>query len=154
MRGHKNALKALESNESISNITESLNKAFAELISFDNRIFTNIHDFNAHIDSIIKLGENNPRYLVNYTRNHRQEIFDLRNKDNRCNEALNRLMNERNRIVSFDEYVFPTVDEFRSFIDEVLQRGQQDPSYLMKFSKEDNRIHHTLNVLSGFMKKL
>ena len=155
MRRHKNALKALESNESISNITEPLNKAFAEMISFDNRIFTNIHDFNAHIDSIIKLGENNSRYLVSYTRNHRQEIFDLRNKDNRCHEALNRLMNERNRIVSFDEYVFPTVDEFRSFIDEVLQRGQQDPSYLKRFIMIHEKaltLLNGVNSLTSFVK--
>lgn len=146
MRRHTNALKALEANESISSITEPLNKAFAELISFDNRVFARVEDFNAHIDGIIKLGKTNPRYLVNFTRNLRQEITELRNRDNRCHEALNKLMGIRNRIVSFDEYIFPTVDEFRSFMDTVLQREQHDPSYLKRFIK----IHEkALTVLSG-----
>lgn len=146
MRCHTNALKALESNESISSITEPLNKAFAELISFDSRVFARVEDFNAHIDGIIKLGKTNPRFLVNFTRNHCQEISELQNRDNRCHEALNKLMGIRNRIVSFDEYIFPTVDEFRGFMDTVLQRGQHDPSYLKRFIK----IHEkALTVLNG-----
>ena len=145
MRRHKKALQSLENKKGINRIIEPLNKAFGELISFDNRIFTNVKDFNSYIDRIIVQGKNDPRFLVSFTKNLHQEITDLRNGDNCCLEALNRLMNARNKIVSFDEYIFPTVTEFSSFIENILQKGRQDPAFLKRFI----RVHEkTLTVFN------
>ena len=135
MRQHNKALRDLEIREGINSITEPLNKAFAELISFDNRVFSNIDDFNAYIDMIIQQGKNNPRFLVRFTENLHKEITALRNSDCRCQEALNKLLYIRNHIFSFDEYVFPTLTEFRTFMENILQKGQQDPAYLKRFIK-------------------
>ena len=155
MRRHKKALQSLENKKGINSIIEPLNKAFGELISFDNRIFTNVKDFDAYIDSIIEQGKNDPRFLVSFTKNLRQEITDLRNGNNCCLEALNRLMNARNKIVSFDEYIFPTVTEFSGFIENILQKGQQDPAFLKRFIKVHEKtltVFNRVTSLSSIVK--
>lgn len=145
MRQHNKALRDLEIREGINSITEPLNKAFAELISFDNRVFSNIDDFNAYIDMIIQQGKNNPRFLVRFTENLHKEITELRNSDCRCQEALNKLLYIRNHVFSFDEYVFPTLTEFRTFMENILQKGQQDPAYLKRFIKVHEKALTALN---------
>ena len=155
MRRHNKALQSLENKKGINSIIEPLNKAFGELISFDNRIFTNVKDFDAYIDSIIEQGKNDPRFFVSFTKNLRQEITDLRNGNNCCLEALNRLMNARNKIVSFDEYIFPTVTEFSSFIENILQQGQQDPAFLKRFIKVHEKtltVFNRVTSLSSIVK--
>ncbi len=149
MRRHNNALKAMESKEGISSITKHLYQAYGELISFDNRVFTGVQDFNAYIDSVIQQGKNNPGFLVSFIGNLRQEITELRNRDSRCNEALNKLMQARNSFVSFDEYVFPTVTEFRTFMENVLKTGEQNPSYLKRFISVHGKALTVLNEVSG-----
>ena len=131
---HRVALERLNKDDSIRKITGSLEDSFKSLIIFDGRIFTTVLDFEAHIDDIIQKGKNDLRYLVAFTETHRQEISDLCKRDGRCREALRRLRNVRNRIVVLDEYVFPTVSEFGSFLEEILKKGQEDPAYLRRFT--------------------
>ena len=149
MRQHNKALRDLEIRAGINSITEPLNKAFAELISFDNRVFSNIDDFNAYIDMIIQQGKNNPRFLVRFTENLHKEITELRNSDCRCQEALNKLLYIRNHVFSFDEYVFPTLTEFRTFMENILQKGQQDPAYLKRFIKVHEKALTALNGVAS-----
>ena len=149
MRRHNKALQSLENKNGINSIIDPLNKAFAELISFDNKVFSSIEDFNAYIENIIQQGKNNPRFLVNFTKKLRQEITELRNSDSRCQEALNKLMYVRNHVFSFDEYVFPTLTEFRTFIENILQKGQQDPAYLKRFIKVHEKALAILNGVAS-----
>lgn len=149
MRRHNKALRAIETRQGINSITEPLNKAFAELISFDNRVFSNIDDFNAYIDMIIQQGKKNPRFLVNFTKKLRQEITELRNSDSRCQETLNKLMYVRNHVFSFDEYVFPTLTEFRTFMENILQKGQQDPAFLKRFIRGHEKSLTDLNGIAS-----
>ena len=149
MRRHNKALRAIETRQGINSITEPLNKAFAELISFDNRVFSNIDDFNAYIDMIIQQGKNNPRFLVRFTENLHKEITALRNSDCRCQEALNKLLYIKNHIFSFDEYVFPTLTEFRTFMENIIKKGQQDPAYLKRFIKVHEKALADLNGVAS-----
>ena len=147
IKTHKDALDtAVKSFPRINNAVTDLYSNGNELVLFGEHIFHNSAEFATFIEAIITKGCNAPDYLVRFTDFHHQEIQDLRSKNTICQVALTKLMSIRNRIVSFDEYIFPTVDEFRSFMDTVLQRGQQDPSYLKRFIN----IHEkTLTVLNG-----
>ena len=146
IKDHKDALDtAVKSFPGIKNAVTDLYSNGDELVLFGEHIFHNSAEFATFIDSIITKGCNAPDYLVRFTDFHHQEISELHNKDTLCHEVLNKLMNTRDRIVSFDEYIFPTIDEFKTFMDKVLLKGQQDPSYLKRFIK----IHEkTLTVLN------
>ena len=147
IKAHKESLdSAAKSFTGINNAVTDLYSKGNELVLFGEHIFHNSSEFATFIDAIITKGCNAPDYLVRFTDFYHQEILDLQSKNTICQVALTKLMSIRNRIVSFDEYIFPTVDEFRSFMDTVLQKGQKDPSYLKRFIK----IHEkALTVLSG-----
>ena len=98
---------------------------------------------------IIQQGKNNPRFLVRFTENLHKEITALRNSDCRCQEVLNKLLYIRNHIFSFDEYVFPTLTEFRTFMENILQKGQQDPAYLKRFIKVHEKALTALNGVAS-----
>ena len=118
-------------------------------LKFVLRKYTREVKFNDYIENIIQQGKNNPRFLVNFTKKLRQEITELRNSDSRCQEALNKLMYVRNHVFSFDEYVFPTLTEFRTFMENILQKGQQDPAYLKRFIKVHEKALAVLNGVAS-----
>ena len=146
VKRHHEALKQLENSNTVQKILDPLNAAFRNLILFDGRVFTAVSDFEKYIAGIIKKGETEPRFLVAFSEDHRQEISDLRKRDSRCQEALFGLRTARNRIVAFDEYVFPSLTDFQSFTENVIKTGQKDPAYLRRFV----RVHKkALNDLIG-----
>ena len=116
--------------ESLDNVAKSfpgIKEAVTDLYSsgnkfvlFGERLFNNSTEFATFIDSIITKGNNDPDYLVRFTEYHQQEISRLLSKDAHCQEVLNKLINIRKEIVSFDEYTFNNVDDFNNFLSDLL----------------------------------
>ena len=99
-----------EIKEAVTDLYSSGNK----FVLFGEHLFPNSDEFAAFIDYVITKGNDDPDYLVRFTEYHQQEISRLLSQNAHCQEVLNKLINIRKEIVSFDEYTFNNVEDFNN----------------------------------------
>ncbi|MEE3423067.1 MAG: DUF6273 domain-containing protein, partial [Succinimonas sp.] len=133
MKRHKHAITDLEQRDELNVVLKPLKEAFQNLIHFDGRVFASASDFEAYIDSIITSGKADPGYLVTYAVKHKRELMDLEERDIRLKPAVKKFFKARNKLVSLDEYLFSSHEDFRLFAEEILKTGRNDPRYLKRF---------------------
>lgn len=139
MKRHGNTIKELEQKNECQEVLQPLSKAFQNLIIFDNRIFTAVSDFESYINDIITKGKTDPGFLCSYVLNHKGELSELGEQDNRLRPILKKIFKVRNQLVFFDEYVFSSIDEFRVFVEDFLKTGRDNPAYLKRFVSEHEK---------------
>ncbi len=136
MKRHKNTITDLEQKDELNVVLKPLKEAFQNLIHFDGRVFAAVSDFEACINSIITAGKADPGYLVAYAAKHKRELMDLEERDIRLKPAVKNFFKARNKLVSLDEYLFSTPEEFRLFAEDILKTGRSDPGFLRRFVSE------------------
>ena len=139
IKAHKESLDLVAKSfpgikEAVTDLYSSRNK----FVLFGEHLFNNSTEFATFIDSVITKGNDDPDYLVRFTEYHQQEISRLLSKDAHCQEVLNKLINIRKEIVSFDEYTFNNVDDFNNFLSDLSSDDKNQTLRIANFAKE----HH------------
>ncbi|WP_406545537.1 DUF6273 domain-containing protein, partial [Succinimonas sp.] len=147
LKRHQNAIDVLIKNPEYRTALKPLTDAAKSLIVLGSRIFTTVPALEAYLNEVIAAGLQDPGYLCRFINNHGRELSDLR-MDSRCQSILNALYAVRNQMVAFDELVFGTPDEFRGFMEQILNIGKENPAYLRRFVREHEKTLTALNNVS------
>ena len=147
LKRHQNAIDVLLKNPEYRTALKPLTDAAKSLIVLGSRIFTTVPALEAYLNEVIAAGRQDPGYLCRFINNHGRELSDLR-RDSRCQSILNALYDIRNQMVAFDELVFGTPDEFRGFMEQILNIGKENPAYLRRFVREHEKTLTALNNVS------
>ena len=148
VKRHRSAIDSLMKNSETKAVLKPLTDLSESFIVFDCHVFTTVPAFGAFIDDIIAAGRNDPDYLCRFVRWHSGELAELR-RDGRCEQILNNLDAARNQLVCLDELVFRSVDDFRTFMEQILNSGKENPAYLRRFVREHEKALIALNSVSS-----
>ncbi|WP_019001943.1 protein kinase domain-containing protein [Succinimonas amylolytica] len=147
VKRHRSTIDGLLKSPEHGAVLKPLTDAAESLIVLGSRIFTTVPAFEAYLNEVMALGREDPGYLIRYVKNHSRELSDLR-KDSRCRQIMNALYAVRNRIVVLDEQVFGTTEEFRSFMEQILNTGKENPASLRRFVRDHEKALTALNNVS------
>ncbi len=147
VKRHRNTIDSLMRKTEYEAVLKPLTDAADGLIVLGSRIFTTVATFEAYINEIIEAGRNDPGFLCRFVRIYSRDLSVLR-RDKRCKSILSALYALRNQMVSLDELVFKSVDEFRAFMDHLLSKGKDNPAYLRRFVREHEKTLTAINNIS------
>ncbi|WP_406547692.1 DUF6273 domain-containing protein, partial [Succinimonas sp.] len=148
VKRHRSTIDDLRKNPEYEAALKPLTDAAASLIVLGSRIFTTVATFEAYLNEVIAAGREEPGYLCRFVKNHSKELSELRG-DNRCKQILNALYAARNQMVAFDELVFRSTEEFRSFMDQILSKGKENPAGIRRFVREHEKALAALSNVSA-----
>ncbi|WP_406039548.1 DUF6273 domain-containing protein [Succinimonas sp.] len=147
VKRHRSAIDNLRQNPEPGAALKPLTDAAASLMVLGSRIFTTVPAFEAYVNEVIAAGRADPGYLVRFVKNHSRELSELR-RDSRCKSILNALYAARNQMVAFDELVFRSAEEFRDFMEQILNKGKENPAGIRMFVREHGKAIAALNNVS------
>ncbi len=147
VKRHRSTINSLMKNPKHRAVLKPLTDAAESLIVLGCRIFSTVDAFESYINEVIAVGRNDPGFLCRFVRMYGKEFSELR-RDSRCKSILSDLYAVRNEMVSLDELVFRTANEFRGFMEHLLSTGKENPAYILRFVREHEKALKALKNVS------
>ena len=118
--------------------TDSLNilqKTVAGFIRIGEYLFTGELAFRDFITGVLDRGRMDPAYLLRFVKAHRNSLDSAAKAFPGIKTNIVALYDAKDAVIVFDEELFPDLAAFKAFVTETLNRGQNDPGYLLEFVK-------------------
>ncbi|WP_157617895.1 protein kinase domain-containing protein [Succinimonas amylolytica] len=112
-----------------------LQKTVAGFIQIGEYLFTGEPAFQDFITGVLERGRKDPAYLLSFVKAHRDSLDSAARTFPGIKTNIAALYDANDAVIVFDEEMFPDLPAFKSFVTDTLNRGQNDPGYLLEFVK-------------------
>ncbi|WP_274968803.1 protein kinase domain-containing protein [Succinimonas amylolytica] len=113
----------------------NLQKTVAGFIQIGEYLFTGEPAFRDFITGVLERGRKDPAYLLSFVKAHRDSLDSAAKSFPGIKKNVAALYAANDTVIVFDEEMFPDLPAFKAFVTETLNRGQNDPGYLLEFVK-------------------
>ena len=132
---YKTPLKQVSEKVWGSDSLGTLQKTVAGFIQIGEYLFTGEPAFRDFITGVLERGRKDPAYLLSFVKAHRNSLDSAARAFPSIKENIAALYAANDAVIVFDEEMFPDIAAFKAFVTETLNRGQNDPGYLLEFAK-------------------
>ena len=121
-----------------------LQNTVAGFIRIGEYLFTGERAFRDFITGVLERGRRDPCYLLSFVKAHRDSLDRAAKAFPGIRESIAALYAANDAVIVFDEEGFPDTAAFKAFVTETINRGSDDPGYLLKFVKRHRSAIDTL----------
>ncbi len=132
---YKTPLKQVSEKVWGSDSLNILQKTVAGFIRIGEYLFTGEPAFRDFITGVLERGRMDPAYLLRFVKAHRNSLDSAAKAFPGIKTNIAALYDANDAVIVFDEEMFPDLAAFKAFVTEILNRGQNDPGYLLEFVK-------------------
>ena len=132
---YKTPLKQVSEKVWGTNSLNILQKTVACFIQIGEYLFTGESAFRDFITGVLDRGRMDPAYLLRFVKAHRNSLDSAAKSFPGIKTNVAALYAANDAVIVFDEEMFPDLAAFKAFVTETLNRGQNDPGYLLEFVK-------------------
>ena len=126
-----------------------LEKIVSGFIRIGEYLFTGKKACLDFLNGVLERGQKEPAYLLSFIKVHQTTLDKAAGTFPEIKEAVSKLYASGENVIALNEHLFPSIPEFKTFIDTVLSHGHRDPEYLIDFMRQHNKALRDLEIREG-----
>lgn len=150
-QGYAAALRDVSEKVWKSDVFEKVREMTQEIISVGEYLFSSHEEFQEFARDLIRQREQNPRYLRDFVRTHREALSSLGAREDLKEGATlaRELITAADRVITLDYYAFPSLDGLAAFLQELRERETRRPGLMRDFARAHRSSLEDLASIPG-----